>query len=139
MLIPHGGTLAGATGLETPQRPANFLQFGPDDSATVPAEYVGPVFYNTTPAALVERAASLLTPEPMVVFKTPLRLSEARFGATPRAYIECSEDRAVPIELQRAMQARLPCDPVVTLKTDHSPFFSAPEELADALEAVAMA
>jgi hypothetical protein len=31
------------------------------------------------------------------------------------------------------MQAALPCEPVITLATDHSPFYTAAPELAEAL------
>jgi hypothetical protein len=34
------------------------------------------------------------------------------------------------------MQARLPCDPVFTLDSDHSPFLSRPAELARLLGAL---
>ena len=37
------------------------------------------------------------------------------------------------LALQREMQRVLPCAPVITLGTDHSPFYSAPQELAAAL------
>ncbi len=61
---------------------------------------------------------------PISVMTTPLRLSEQRFGSVRRAYIECTEDHAVPIAAQRAMQKVLPCEPVITLETDHAPFYS---------------
>ena len=51
----------------------------------------------------------------------------------PRAYIECPQDRTITLGAQRRMQAALPCDPVFTLDSDHSPFFSQPEELAQML------
>ena len=35
--------------------------------------------------------------------------------------------------MQREMRAALPCDPVITLAADHSPFYSAVDELAEAL------
>jgi hypothetical protein len=79
----------------------------------------------------------MLVSEPMSVFVTPLRLTAERFGRVPRAYIETVYDNAVPLALQRAMQAALPCNPVVTLDTDHSPFYSAPGALADALDYIA--
>ena len=101
-------------------------------STIAPAKIV-PVFYNTTPPALSARAAQLLTPEPMMSFVTPLRTSAARYGRVKRAYIECTKDNAIPIGLQRSMQKALPCKPVVTFDTDHSPFFSAPDALCQAL------
>lgn len=90
-------------------------------------------FYNTTEPAWTARALALLGPEPAVVFDTPLKLSAGRFGRVPRAYIECARDNALPPYLQQAMQGPLPCDPVISLDCDHSPFFSCPEDLADAL------
>ena len=136
-LLPDGVSLAAAGGGENLQEGAGYLRVQPDNSCVVPAELVGPTFYNTTPAEWVERAAGLLSPEPLDVFATPLQLSEARFGRVPRAYVECAEDRAVPPALQRAFRARLRCDPVITLPTDHSPFYSAPEQLVQALETIA--
>ncbi|HEX5182007.1 MAG TPA: hypothetical protein VFW19_02525 [Allosphingosinicella sp.] len=41
--------------------------------------------------------------------------------------------RAISLEMQREMQAALPCAPVITLESDHSPFRSATRALADAL------
>jgi hypothetical protein len=35
--------------------------------------------------------------------------------------------------MQREMQAALPCEPVITLDSDHSPFYSAVSELVGAL------
>jgi hypothetical protein len=52
---------------------------------------------------------------------------------TSRVYIECSRDRTITLAAQREMQAALPCDPVYTLESDHSPFLSQPERLAQLL------
>ena len=56
-----------------------------------------------------------------------------RFGKVKKTYIECLEDRAIPIAGQRAMQSHADFDAVVSMPTDHSPFYSAPERLAEAL------
>ena len=94
-------------------------------------------FYNTTDLDLARSAISRLTPQPVSLIQVPMKLSAERFGRVPRAYIECTEDKAFPISVQRQMHAMLPCDPVFTLKTDHSPFMSAPEEFAGCLFALA--
>jgi len=70
-------------------------------------------------------------------FVTPLQVSEERFGAVTRVYIACSEDRAIAPELQRKMVEALPCREVITMTTDHSPFYSAPQELVTHLMAIA--
>lgn len=117
-----GGTRAG-TGM-VPQE---------DGSALFDPDRVGPVFYNRTEAAWVERAKARLVREPIALFATPLHLTAQRYGAVRRAYVECAFDQAIPLALQRMMQATLPCDPVITLEADHSPFYSAPAELAACL------
>jgi hypothetical protein len=48
----------------------------------------------------------------------------------PRVYIECLRDRAIPPALQRQMHSASPCQRLLALDTDHSPFFSKPDELA---------
>jgi hypothetical protein len=63
-------------------------------------------------------------------FLTPLSLTEDNYDRIPRANIECLQDRAIPIGLQRQMVSRMPCERVSAINTDHSPFYSAPEELA---------
>lgn len=138
MLLPSGSSMADVLGAAIEEGPS-LLELRPDGTSVVPRQHVAPTFYNTTPDDWAARAADQLTPEPMVSFATPLAVTDGRWGAVPRAYIECVQDRAIPLEMQRALHAALPCDLVVTLDTDHSPFFSAPEQLADALEAIARA
>lgn len=91
------------------------------------------VLFHRCPEALQYEASLRLVLEPMRPLVTPLCLSEARFGRVPRHYIECSDDRALFLERQRAMQATLPCKSVATLDSDHSPFLSCPEALVEAL------
>jgi pimeloyl-ACP methyl ester carboxylesterase len=138
-LAPNGKTLADMLALETGRAVATDAIVPGDGgrTSTIAPAKVAPVFYNTTPPALQARAASLLGAEPMMSFTTPVRTSATRYGRVRRAYIECTQDNAVPLELQRAMQRTLPCKPVVTLETDHSPFFSAPGELTQALDGIA--
>lgn len=92
-------------------------------------------FYNTTPPELVARARARLTPEPVFSDAAVMQLSPERFGRVRRAYVECLQDRCVPIALQRSMRDAVPCEHVGILDTDHSPFYSAPQALADALVA----
>jgi hypothetical protein len=65
-----------------------------------------------------------------------VKVTAARFGTVPRVYVECSADRTITLPAQRRMQTRLPCDPVFTLDSDHSPFLSRPAELARLLGAL---
>jgi pimeloyl-ACP methyl ester carboxylesterase len=94
-------------------------------------------FYGDTPQELRETAVSRLVPQPVGISRMPLQLSDGRYGMVKRAYIECLRDRALTIDVQRKMQAALPCDFTAAIDTDHSPFYSQPEALAKLLMEIA--
>jgi pimeloyl-ACP methyl ester carboxylesterase len=81
-----------------------------------------------------EPASSRLVPEGLRVRTTPVSLSPDRYGKVQRAYVETVNDRAIPIESQRAMWQAARCRPVRTMHSDHSPFLSHPHELTDVLQ-----
>ncbi len=89
--------------------------------------------YHDCPPEIVALAQALLTPEPNFPGFTQLQLSAAKYGSIPRTYIECLQDHAVTLKLQRLMQAESPCDKVYQLDSGHSPFFSMPARLTDIL------
>ena len=99
----------------------------------IDTERAAEVFAQLSPADAVADALGRLAAEPDRPRATPLRLTPERFGSVPRRYIECLHDRTIPIEDQRRMQALQPCDKVIALDADHSPFLSAPDALADVL------
>ncbi|MDE2294556.1 MAG: alpha/beta fold hydrolase [Gammaproteobacteria bacterium] len=78
-------------------------------------------------------ARSLLVPQPLAPFATPIRVSATRFGRVPRCYVECARDRTIGLRAQRRMQAATPCARRLTLESDHSPFLSQPMALAGVL------
>ncbi len=96
-----------------------------------------PIFAQLSPPDLVEKALDRLMAEPDQPRLTELQLTAARYGRVPRHYIECTEDRTIPISDQRMMQALQPCASVTSLDADHSPYLSRPRALADALLAIA--
>jgi pimeloyl-ACP methyl ester carboxylesterase len=100
--------------------------------ALAPAAY-REALYHDCPDEIVDLANALLEPEANLPGFEPLRLTPQRYGRVPKVYVECTEDRAVTIELQRRMLADTPCDRVFTLATSHSPFFSAPDALVGVL------
>lgn len=107
-------------------------------AATLRAEVIADAFYGECSDQDVALARALLAPEAMAPLATPLHLTAERFGRVPRVYIECLRDRAVPPALQKRMYAAQPCERVITLDTDHSPFFSRPDELVRHLLALAV-
>jgi len=93
----------------------------------------GQVLAQLSPPDLVARQVERLVVEPTAGLAATMHLSDERFGSVPRWYIECEQDLTVPIEGQRRLQALFPGTKAITLDADHSPFYSAPEALADAL------
>ncbi len=101
--------------------------------ATVRDEGIVPAFYGRCSAEDAAWAKSRLVPQPLAPLNTPVTVTPERAGRVPRSYVECLEDRAIPIALQRGMVAAHPCRRVFTLATDHSPFLSAVDELVECL------
>ena len=103
------------------------------------AETAITMFYNRCSAEDATHAAAQLCPEPLQPIGTPSSVSWSRWGAVPRAYIECADDRVINLERQARLQKEAPCEPVIRLDTDHSPFLSAPDALAAAMIDIAKA
>jgi hypothetical protein len=93
-------------------------------------EILKEAFYADCTEEDVALAKLLLVPQALAPGGTPLKTSEANFGRIPRVYIECRRDRALTPTFQRRLYTALPCQQVITMDTSHSPFFSAPGELA---------
>jgi pimeloyl-ACP methyl ester carboxylesterase len=134
LLLRDGETLAATLRSdETSRIVPNVIVADDGLSMTIRPEAIRDVFYSTSPEEDVVLAKTLLGPEPRGPSATSIHVTEERFGGVPRVYVECLRDQAIPIGLQRRMHARLPCAQVCSLDTDHSPFFSAPDALADFL------
>lgn len=137
ILLPDGGQVVDLLEHMNPEGLAAMRPAEDGLSSTLDPAAARRLMYNTTAPDWADRAVASLRRDPSVPNITPLRLSPARYGARPRAYIECLQDRTLPIALQRRMQSAMPSAPVLSLDTDHSPFFSAPEALSVALTTVA--
>lgn len=111
----------------------NFVISPDRGSSTVKDEALRPVFYEESPDEDVALARLLLRPEPRGPAGTPTRVTAEKFGSVPRFYIECLRDKCVPHSLQKRMYDALPCEKVMSIDTDHSPFFSAPGKLTEHL------
>lgn len=136
-LLPRGQTMAGAWRAFSDED-AEWIDPAADGTSfTIRADAYHRLFCPMSDAATAGGAQARLGSEPMAAFKAPLRISDARFGRIPRAYIETSRDQIIPLAFQRSMQAALPCAPVITLDADHSPFLAMPGQLAEALAALA--
>lgn len=110
-----------------------------DDRGVVRIDEAGAadVLYHDCAEADAAWAGSRLRPEPAAPRHTPVDLSDRNYGTVPRIYIECTEDRALPVAFQRSMHEGVGCEAVHRLETGHAPFLSAPAELAETLLAIA--
>lgn len=94
------------------------------------------LFYHDCPDEDVALALRRLCPQPIRPQETPLP-DTSRAEALPRFYIPCTKDRVIPPEYQATMAAGLPADRITPLSCGHSPFFAAPEALAQRIDAIA--
>ncbi|GHC95730.1 alpha/beta fold hydrolase [Novosphingobium pokkalii] len=100
-----------------------------------PLSDAGAVFAQLSPPEDVAAVLPRLLAEPSQPRRQKIMVTPERWGSKPRTYVECTQDRTIPIDSQRKMIAMSPGAQVITLEADHSPYLSAPEALADALEA----
>ncbi len=135
-LLPAGESMQSAMARPEAGGEPDYLHPARGRCLAVAAEAIIPRFYHLAAPDVAANAAVRLHPEPLGSFSAPSTITAARFGQVPRAYIECTEDRVVPLALQRAMQTTLPCAPVLTLPSDHSPFLCIAEKLAGGLLAL---
>lgn len=135
MMLPDGMSRAQFKESEGPNPPFDAIIRKVHDGLATEIDTSGAaaVFAQLSPAEDVAAMLPRLMAEPHAVRSTPLRLTAERFGTLPRTYIECTEDRTIPITSQRRMQQALPGARVVSLWADHSPYLSRPESLATAL------
>ncbi len=99
---------------------------------TLKPDLVGERFYHDCAPEDIAYAQANLCPQALVPLLTPIETTAARFGHVRRSYIQCLNDRVISIEMQQAMCRTFPC-PVRQLASSHSPFFSQPERLVEAL------
>jgi hypothetical protein len=87
------------------------------------------IFYADCPDEDVAWAKSLLVLQAIAPMATPARITTEHFGRVPRVYVECLCDRTISPSIQKMMYMNTPCQPILSMETSHSPFFSAPQEL----------
>ena len=105
-------------------------------TAMVRRDMLIPAFYGDCAEEDSQLAQANVTAQSLAPIATPVHVTSENWGRVPRAYIECVHDRAVTIQTQRKMLSLLPCCPVFTMETGHSPFLSAPDILASYIESL---
>ena len=130
-LLPAGKSLAESARADVESLvPPNMIPAVGGVTCSLRAAVIREALFGQCTDADYEYAFARMSPEPLKPLVTPLKVTAQRFGRVPRAYVECLQDRTVTLAAQRLMQADLPCDPVFTIDSDHSPFLSHPQELA---------
>jgi pimeloyl-ACP methyl ester carboxylesterase len=103
---------------------------------TVSEDLLKGLFYGDCSDEDIAFAKANLVPQAFAPMSAKLHLTDANYGRVPRVFIECLQDGALSIRMQRNMYGDVPVGKVITMDTSHSPFFSAPEDLAGHLMAL---
>lgn len=104
---------------------------------TIKKEAIRVLFYGHCTDEMVEQALQQFTEQAILPLAGKAQLTEENFGRVKKIYICCLHDRVIPVSHQRRMISRQRCDEVMQIYTDHSPFYSCPEELEEILSALA--
>jgi pimeloyl-ACP methyl ester carboxylesterase len=117
-----------------PSGPSQAPKMKPGLRVTFPQAYANDFMYHRCTPEVQAIAKQLLSPQPLRPMLGTLRSTPENLGSAKKHFIECLQDRVMPIEQQRIKQKHLHFDSVQTLDTDHSPFFSAPAALTEAIK-----
>lgn len=101
----------------------------------MPPEAMQPFAYHQMDDNLFDRLKPLFCVEPFKPWIEPVQISSERFGIVPRTYIICEDDKAIHLASQERMLKDTACQ-AYRLATDHSPFYSEPQGLAEILLAL---
>jgi pimeloyl-ACP methyl ester carboxylesterase len=135
---PNGKAISDVMSGADPDYLATFVWADDRRSVRITPEGARKYLYPLAPSAIVNDVLPRLTAEPAAPFAEPLEITRERLASVPGYYIECLRDPIVPLTVQRDMQSNLPIRRTYSIDSDHSPFFSAPDELAAHLHAVAV-
>jgi pimeloyl-ACP methyl ester carboxylesterase len=116
------------TGGEGPSDLAGAVQIVDGVVTIDPERAVAAFFHDCTPAVAAAAAERL---RPQSLGSLGGYVEAAAWHEKPATYVVCTEDRALPVALQRSNAARIGAS--VDWPTSHSPFLSRPELVADLL------
>ena len=102
---------------------------GVDGTITLDLETAVAAFYADASPEQAAAATAQLTPQPGATLAESV--SAVAWRGIPSSYVVCTEDRAVPVAVQRALAERATA--VVEWDTSHSPFLSRPDLVVDLL------
>ena len=94
------------------------------------------MFYNMCSQEIRAKAPQKLVKQPIRPLLAKLEWTQKNLGSVKKSYIECTNDNALNISFQRSMRQSMDFFKIVSLKSDHSPFLSMPEKLAEAMDEI---
>ena len=109
------------------------IVIGDDGTIRIDPDTAVAAFYADATPELARAASARLTPQPAVTLtESP---SAVAWHDIPSTYVVCTDDRAIPVAVQRALAPRA----TTTLEwpTSHSPFLSQPQLVVDLLACLA--
>ncbi len=127
-MLDEGESLSTITGPTPPD-----WQVADAEGQTLSVAGAQQVFYNTCSPEVAATAAARLRPQGIASFVQPVQ--SVAWRDVPSTYVICDRDNAIPVPAQEAMAAR--ADTTHRLQTDHSPFLSDPDAVAELIRAVA--
>ena len=116
-----------------PESLVRVMRGGADGFVAIRPDALVPAFYGDATEDDIAFVRKHLVPQAIPPMKTPVRLTQERFGRVPRTYIGCRRDRAITHAPQTRMRTATPCERIVDLDCDHSPFVSAPRAPGSAI------
>ena len=132
-LLPNGGSFFNAVqGVEGSKAVENFYLSEDKTYALVKEEEIQNAFAHDIPKKSFDAAKKYIVPEPSAPLMYELEITDDNWGKIPKYYIECTEDRAIPIGVQRAMYSGK-VKKSFSLNSSHTPNFSQPKKLANIL------
>lgn len=137
-LVPNGTSFFSAVkDVEGSKAIENFYLSEDKSYALVNEEAMHEAFAHDIPLENFNAAKPYIVPEPTAPLSYALEVSDDNYGKIPKYYIECTEDRAIPIEIQRAMYHGK-IKKHFSLMASHTPNFSKPDSLAYLLRKIVL-
>lgn len=119
------------------------LRLDPDSSSAAYVQQMQDTFYGDVDASTRRAATNLLTPDVPISPEAKIHVTTTGWGAVPRTYLRCDNDKAIPPACQDLMIAQADAfspsnkTNVVPINSSHSPFFSQPQAVVNALLSLA--
>lgn len=102
-------------------------------SAGIAAAGAVDIFVADAPKDIQDKFSGGVKADPLIPFVTPVKLSEANFGAIAKVYIYATDDHAISYATQQYMVGKVQGVKTYELKSGHTPFLSMPNEVASIL------